>query len=290
MILELSPAGRRYGYIRNQPDHRDFGLLHSALPFDASKVISIARSSNRQYLGPFRDQGAEGSCTGHADSANRNYLYNMLSQYEKIKLPGPPNFSPAFAYYMGRQIDGSLGQGDCGSTGRSVALGTIKFGNCQESDWPYVAGQFTVAPTDAQLAAAAKYKGGAFHAVTTVQDLRSCLASQYGVLIGFNVWESFETKLGSDGLMPTPDFSREQYLGGHEVFSFDFDDEKQMGDSTNGGVCIQNSWGENWGDGGTFWMSYKQLANTNILLDATLLHTGKPWLAQPAPTPIAKAA
>lgn len=284
MELLLSPNNRRYGYIKNPPDHRDFGLLHSALPFAVDGNVG-PRSANRQYLGLIRDQGAEGSCTGHADAANRNFLYNKLWQYEKVKLTGKPNFSPAFAYYMGRKKDGSLGQGDCGSTGRSVALGSIESGNCQESDWPYVPGQFDVAPTDAQLAAALNFKGGAFHTVKSVQDVRSCLASGYGVLLGFSVWQSFETKLGSDGLMPTPDFSSETYLGGHEVFMFDYDDEKQMGDGSTGGVCIQNSWGENWGDGGTFWMSYRQLGNPNIFLDATLQHTGKPWVAQAADSP-----
>ena len=285
MILELSPAGRRYGYIPNPPDHRDFGLLHPALPFDffaANAAITLPRSSNRKYLGPFRDQADEGSCTGHADSADRNFLYNKLVAYEKVKLPASPNFSPAFAYYMGRKIDGSLGQGDCGSTGRSVALGCIKYGNCQESDWPYVAGQFDVAPSDAQLAAAAVFAGGAFHSVASPLDIRSCLASEYGVLLGFSVWESFETKIGSSGLMPTPDYKNERMLGGHEVFIFDYDDEKTMGDGVQGGVCIQNSWGTGFGDGGTFWMSYKQLADPNIFLDATLQHTGKPWLAKAA--------
>lgn len=279
MPLEISPAGRKYGYIKNPPDHRDFSLLHSLSPV-VPGTVGAPRSANKQFLGPVRDQGAEGSCTGHASSGNRDFLYNRFKRYEKTQLSDPPNFSPQFAYYMGRKEDGSLGEGDCGSTGRSVAMGIRKYGICLERDWPYVAGQFDVAPTDAQIEAALKFIGGAFHSVGSVQDIRSCLASKYTVMLGFLVWSSFEDKIGADGLMPTPDYSRERRLGGHETLIYDYDDEKRMGDSTDGGVAVRNSWGMGFGNEGDFWMSYKQLADPNIFLDATLQHLGRPWAAR----------
>jgi hypothetical protein len=278
--LKLSPGGRRYGYLKNPPDHRDFGLLHPASPIDMRVVARPKFSDNVVYMPKFRrDQGQEGSCTGHADSMNRNFLYNRLKVYEPVITP-PANFSPAFAYWMGRKEDGSLGQGDCGSTGRSVALGSIHNGICLEADMPYVAGQFATPPSAAALASGLRFKHGAFHMVTSVDDALTCLASGYGLLLGFNVYDSFENDIGPNGLMPTPNYSTESLQGGHEVYIFDYSDTWLMGDGTTGGVVIANSWGEAWGKHGDFFMSYKQLADPNIVLDLTLQHLGKPWLAK----------
>lgn len=278
-ILRLSPARRRYGYIPNPPDHRDFGLLHHALPF--TPTLSLDRKTpNAKYLGPQRDQGEQGSCTGHAEAGDRDYLYNMLKQYEPTQLAGAPNFSPEFAYWGGRRMDGSLGEGDTGSTGRSVAKAARKFGICQEADLPYNDKVVTDAPPQAALSNALLFRSGAYHKLSTVGDIKACLGSKpfgYAVSLGFNVYDSFENDVKADGLMPTPDFALEQLQGGHQVLIYDFDDDAAMGDGTVGGFAIKNSWGPSWGDNGSFHMSYRQAADPRIVLDLTMQHLGRPW-------------
>lgn len=262
--------GRRFGYLKNPPDHRDLGLFHL---ISSTTQPLPSRSWNEQYLGHVRDQKDEGSCTGHAGTGNLNYLYNKF----KSKSVGVKwDFSPAFLYYMARKIDGSLGQGDTGSTGRSVAKAMNRFGVCLESQDPYIAGDFNTQPSVEQIQDAVNYKGGAYHFLYNVQDIKSCLASEYPCMLGFSVYESFE-HIGSDGLMPTPNFHKESLLGGHEVLIFDYSDTEKMKDGSLGGFKIRNSWGASWGQSGNFWMSYAQMADDRIRLDCVLSHLGSAW-------------
>lgn len=272
--LPVSRGGRRYGYKPNPVDHRDFGLIHPLSPV-RPMMSRPPRSGNVIFMPPVKDQGDEGSCTAHAGSENFEYLARRWPVYMTTPIPAPV-FSAQFLYYWERFLDGSLDQGDAGSTGRSSVSAMRKYGICLESSDPYIAGQFNAVPTPEQNAEAAKYISGAYHALGP-QDVVACLASGYPVLMGFNVYNSFEQNIGNDGLMPTPDYSSEELLGGHEVLIYDYDDTLAMADATVGGVIVRNSWGTGFGRGGDFLMSYKQLADPQLGIDFTMQHLGKAW-------------
>src|SRR6266852_5659434 len=111
MALAPASSGRRYGYLKDQPDHRDLGI--SAIKLTVSGATK-SKADLESFCGPVRDQGAEGSCTAHAGVGLREFL---ARKYEKKS----PVLSPSFLYYQERKFDGSLDQGDCGSFGRTVA-------------------------------------------------------------------------------------------------------------------------------------------------------------------------
>src|SRR4029077_6167669 len=157
MTLPLSPSGRRFGYIRNPPDHRDFGLSSLALP----QVAPPSSFSLLEFLGDVKDQGDEGSCTAHAGTRKLEFLFR---KYKSQSL----RFSPAFLYYQSRLLDGSTTFDDEGSTGRSSCKAMSQFGVCLESDLPYIPGQYSIPPTPAQVTAALAYKSGAYHFSATV--------------------------------------------------------------------------------------------------------------------------
>jgi C1A family cysteine protease len=258
MTLPISPAGRRYGYIRNPADHRDYGLTSLALHVTAPLPAS---ASLEEWLGPVKDQGDEGSCTAHAGTENFEFLYRKYKSQQPI-------FSPAFLYYQSRLLDGDApDMGDDGSTGRSSCKAMNQFGVCLESQLPYVPGQFSIAPTAEQYQDALANKSGAYHFLTTVEDMKSCIASGYCFMIGFTVYESFES-IGSDGLMPVPDKVKEQVLGGHEVLVYGYTPEY---------LLVLNSWGSGWGAGGKFKMPLSVAADKDVLMDAAIQHLGKPW-------------
>jgi C1A family cysteine protease len=259
MALALSKAGRRYGYLKDKPDFRDLGVGN------APNVTAVAATSVdlEPSCGAVRDQGDEGSCTAHAGVGLREFL---ARRYQSLV----PILSPAFLYYMERKLDGSLDQGDCGSFGRTSMRVLNQFGVCALADEPYTPGDFSTAPTDQQVANALTWKAGAYHRIATVQDMRSCLASDYVFAIGFTVFESFES-ISADGLW-SPDTANEQVLGGHEVLVIGYDDRKN-----GGSFKVRNSWGSSWGASGNFWMRYQDAADPNVLQDAWMQHLGNAW-------------
>jgi hypothetical protein len=281
-MLALSPAGRRYGYLRDVPDHRDFGISNLE---GFKSALGVSNVDLESFCGPVLDQGQEGSCTAHFGAGVRAFLANKY-QTQSVE------FSPAFLYYLARQMDNFYSANnrwatndelkafiaanpavdDVGSFGRTICRVLNQFGACTRATMPYTPGDFSTAPNDAQYAEALTYKGGAYHRLNTVADMKSCLASGYTFGIGFTVYESFESdQMAKDGLW-TPDAANERVLGGHEVEAIGFDDSVN-----SGSFKVRNSWSATWGAKGNFFLRYVDAANSNILQDAWLPHLGKAW-------------
>jgi len=253
MTLPLSQRGRRYGF---RPSHADPRVPKYKVQLPLALPPQVSLLSN---LGPVKDQGQLGACTAFAATGYLEYLYRTFKRSQ-------PVFSPLFLYYQEREYDGDLGQGDTGSFGSTAFWVLNKTGVCLESSDPYEPAQFETAPTTDQLTEAAKYRVGAMHTVSTVDDIRSCLATSYPVLIGVSIYESFEDgDWGSNHVMPTPTGS---LLGGHELYIFGYDDNAKR-------FAVRNSWGASWGDNGNFYADYATL--DSILTEARIMHFGKPW-------------
>lgn len=259
--LALSPGGRRYGYL---PGPRSYPLARVTVPLAKRMAGPVDLSP---WEGPHKDQGQLGACTAFAGTEDLEYLFRRYSDLD-------PVLSPLFLYYQERLADGDLAQGDTGSTGNTSCRALNRVGCCLESSDAYDPAQCQVPPTAAQLAEAALYRTGAYHAVMTLADVRSCLASGYGVRMGFTVYESFENGVGSDGVMPLPDKQREQVLGGHEVWVKGFDDGRQQ-------LLVKNSWGTSWGRNGDFLFPYSCVGDPDVFMDGRMQHFGAPWAPKP---------
>lgn len=266
MSLIVSPAGRRYGLLPSKPDHRDFGLASFA---QLSTEVLPPLTDLEQWCGPVKDQGNLGACTAFAGCGMREFLYRKYTPYEKNMIAAPV-FSPMFLYWKEREFDGSLSEGDTGSTGRSACNVLNGAGVCLETGDPYNPSNFQTAPTPEQIAEAAKFTAGSYHRVYAVQDIKSCLTSGYALVLGFTVFESFEENIGSDGMMPVPNKKTEQVLGGHETLIIGYDDEKSA-------LKVRNSWGKGWGASGNFYMPYSVAADSDVFMDAWIQHLGGPW-------------
>ena len=69
-------------------------------------------------------------------------------------------------------------------------------------------------------------------------------------------------------MMPYPNTSVEQFLGGHAVCLVGYDD------NLNGGRFIaRNSWGTSWGDHGYFYMPYQVIQNKSMSSDFWTIST-----------------
>jgi len=264
MTLPLSRNGRRYGYLRNPPDHRDFGATSLRL-----SIVGLPSSASlKTYLGPVKDQGDEGSCVGHAGTENLEFLARRYPATFPFKHDTPPIFSAQDLYHQCLAFDGDPND-DNGTSGRTACKVMQSKGVCLESTYPYVAGQYAITPPPAADTEALLNRSGAYHFLATVGDIKSCIASGYCCMIGFTVYESFEN-IGSDGLMPSPNKASEAVLGGHEVLCYGYNDSTQR-------ISILNSWGPSFGDAGSFYMKYSDAADPDIVMDVVIQHLSKPW-------------
>jgi C1A family cysteine protease len=271
MSLPLSPGGRRYGAFKSKPDPRDFGvakmksmLRDPAIALPASVDLSV-------FCGPVRDQGQLGACTAFAGTAMLEFIHKKYKSKDVM-------LSPEFLYYQERFLDGDLGQGDTGSTGRTAVKAMNQFGVCLEAEDVYSDTISDTPPTADDIDEALIYKAGAYHSLSNVQDMKLCMASGYGFIVGFSVYDSFESSaMASSGLMPVPDKIAETVQGGHEVFFCGYDDAIVCPGASPGAFKVQNSWGTGWGQSGFFWFPFLCASDPSVFMDAFIQHFGKPW-------------
>lgn len=274
MALPISPAGRRYGSKHDKPNTKD--LIHP-LSFRGQKASPLPPNWDLEgCLGRVRDQGDLGACTAFAGCGMREFLFKTYNVWEKGTIQVAADtlmLSPLFLYYKEREAEGTLAEGDVGADMRSIPLTLNQVGVCQEIEDGYDSSQYNLAPNAAQITEAALFKAGAYHRIIGgASVMKSVIASGYAFVLGFDVYESFESqKVEDTGLMPVPDIKNEQLLGGHAVLVYGYNDTLH-----NGVLMVRNSWGSDWGLGGNFMMPY-EVANSNVISDCWTQHLGPAW-------------
>lgn len=229
----------RYGWIREYTDQRD-------IPFTLTAIRLPTKVSLRDGMPPIYDQGQLGSCTANALAAQLDYMRHKQ---------GEPFITPSrlFIYYNERAVEGTISS-DSGAMGRD-GIKSLKYqGVCPESEWPYDVAKFARKPLAKCYADAAKYESLTYKRVdhTNLAAIKTALAQGLPVSFGFTVYESFESQeVANSGNMPMPALG-EAVVGGHEVLLIGYDDDKQC-------VEVRNSWSDQWGDSGCFWMPYQYL-------------------------------
>lgn len=247
----------RYGWTPDLPDARD--RKASDAPH-LQHFTPPQRIDMRAKCPPVYDQGQLGSCTANAIAA--------AIDFERAR-QGLPFITPSrlFIYYNARLEEGTV-DSDSGAMIRDGIKSVAKFGDCPESEWTYSddAAAFKVQPSSAAYADALKYKALDYWRVPRdLMQMRGCLAAGYGAVIGFSVYESFETDaVAHDGLVPLPK-PDENLLGGHAVFVVGYDDMKPMVAGAAPGCLIgRSSWDSMWGDGGYFYLPYAYFTNPDL--------------------------
>lgn len=263
-----------YGWKPGLPDQRDLILRYSSQQRReaANQPVDLRLSG---FLPDIWDQGQLGSCVSHG--VGRAYSYDVAKQ------GGEKNFNPSrlFLYYGGRVIEGTVNE-DSGLTIADGVKSLNMYGAPPSVDWPYDISKFTQKPpsiayTDGAARQAAKYA----RVPQTVQDMTATLVAGYPIVIGFTVYDSFESdQVASTGVVPMP-APGERVLGGHcvTVVGVGVDVAGQPVD--DGRWLCANSWGTSWGAAGFFTFPKAYLTNTGLSDDF--------WVVQqvesPDPTP-----
>lgn len=253
----MSRLGRFYGGWRPTPE-KD---RPQAANLTGLKEKLPAQIDPRPELPPVFDQGQLGSCTANATAA--------AFQYDGI-LDGqnPGGLSRLWIYFQERKLEGELGQGDTGAIGSDAFKVASTIGIPPEADWPYDINTYQGPVPDRATRDEGHYKlVKPYHAVSPSETaLKRVLANGQTVAFGFQVYSSFESgEVERTGIVPMPDPSTEQLLGGHEVLLVGYlKAQPEYG-------LVRNSWGPTWGDGGYCLMPWKLLTSRKLAGDWTTI-------------------
>jgi C1A family cysteine protease len=231
----------KYLLKKDSQDLRDY--LYHGKSIKTSKDLP-KKVDLREKMSPVVDQGKLGSCTANAIASGLREYLEIASGESLILL------SRLFLYYKERELEGTVDQ-DSGATIRDGMKVLNQIGVCPETDDPYNIKKFTSPPSEKAMADAAQYKISEYHRVSNLKSLKVALAEGLPVVVGFQVFESFESDaVAKTGKVPMPK-KDEQYLGGHAVLAVGYVDK---GKSSY--VIVRNSWSPDWGDQGYFYMPY----------------------------------
>lgn len=240
----------------NVPDHMKIAQYSDD---KALKILpnsyNILSTSNLYTSIPVYDQGNLGSCVSNALA----FVYSLIEYKQKNKLHIKP--SRLFIYYNGRAMEKTINV----DNGLEIYDGfsTIKTnGVCDENMWPYIISKFAQKPTLMCYKKAMATKIINFIPIAqTLNAIQYSIYSGYPVVIGIDVYESFESQTAdTTGIIPLPNTITEQLFGGHCVVLIGYDNTKSV-------FTFRNSWGINWGDKGNGYLPYSYVMNKNLSFD-----------------------
>jgi hypothetical protein len=265
MSLVISPAGRRYGrhIPKPLPPHR---MLKRGWQPTYPPYVDL-----RKFCGPVKNQGSEGFCTANAGASIDEWI-------NRAYLKRQPILSAQFLYVRELLAQGNFPNDD-GSDGDTLCRVLCWKGCCEESLYPSIPGEILMTTLE-QEENARNYELGAYHGLADSTTAVSVLAdpTPWPFAIGFPVYSSFESEqTAKTGVMPIPG-PNEELMGGHEVGGYGYDIGEVPYLRPSGcpaAILCLNSWSEQWGDQGFFWMPIPILDRPDV--DMRIVHHGFPW-------------
>jgi C1A family cysteine protease len=248
-----SQLGRRYTYRPDLPDQRDHYMKVGA-PAPLPDVVDLRKATS-----PVEDQGNLGSCTANA-------WVGAIELLDKAADGKFQNWSRLYLYYNERALHGNQAQ-DSGAFIRDGAMALAKQGICLESHWKYEVAKFATKPPVSCYAEGLNHQALQYSRVSQTEvEVCTALAQGHPVVLGFTVYQSFESAaVAKSGMVPMPG-PKEKTLGGHAVLAVGYNRPKRL-------FTIRNSWGAAWGDKGHCYFPFDYLLNPNLAQDFWIIQT-----------------
>lgn len=190
----------------------------------------------RQWCPPVMDQGAIGSCSAHAITGALRFALLKSGQADR-------DLARLALYYDERAIEGTTAS-DAGAELRTGIKVAAKIGVAHEPLWPYDVAKFKRKPTKKVYSDALKFTALTYERVEVdATKLKAALAQNAPVIIGITVFDAFEgDDVAKTGIVPMPT-TADAPVGGHAMLCVGYGQKP-------GYFTVQNSWANDWGDGG----------------------------------------
>jgi C1A family cysteine protease len=210
-------------------------------------LCKISKNSNRKnkvdlrkWCSPIEDQLHLGSCVGQAVVGAFELMINKV-QPEKFK-----DLSRLFVYYNARLIEGYVDE-DVGVYVRDGIKAVHQWGVCTEERWPYLINKFADTPSVESYIDAKSRLIDSYSRINSIDDIKATLALEIPIVTGIQVFGNFD-RLRSNAVISLPN-DDDEILGGHAITIVGYDNDRKY-------FICRNSFGEDWGDRGYFYMPY----------------------------------
>ncbi len=234
-----------FGLRKSPLDERDF-LMRSFLDdkplppkFDLTDEMTKVRS-----------QGNEGACVGFAMAVGVKERQELVDYGHYVVL------SPRYLYELAKKISGHKE----GTTLRAVVQVAKNMGVCEESFWPYIAKD----PSGRKAGAdknAGKHKIKTYARIANLDELKRAIVDPKvgAVIIGVKVYNGMVSAQAKEtGVTPNPSCWNRKVLGGHAITACGYNDDSPYY-KKDGHIKCKGSWGEEYGDKGYHYLSYKYI-------------------------------
>lgn len=228
------------------PDDRDFDFEElMLLRQDSAGPLPEEVDMREEDPEAIFDQLYLGSCASNAACALMSFLDRKFSAINAFF-----HYSRLFNYWETRKIQGTIDY-DSGATIRDTLKAMHKVGCAGESTFPYIPANYKNTPTQEAYDTAVHHKLVSYMAsywrIMTVTQLKRSLADGFPVMMGVEIYSSFESdEAARTGVIPMPDKEKEYSLGGHALLAMGYttlDDGREY-------IICRNSWGKDWGEDG----------------------------------------
>ncbi len=261
-----SKRGHRFGWTPDKEDQRDFQFKSFFTQQPLPKKVDL-----RKEMSPVVNQYDIGSCTANALAACLEYIQLKQQKVAGIQIHEFDekhfyNLSRLFVYYNTRSLIG-MEMEDSGGYLRDGIKSLAYKGACREILWPYTRTLLFRKPDEDAYNEAFKNRISDYARIKSLKEMKQALANGFPFVFGFIVYEGFESdEVYRTGIMKMPRLF-ERSLGGHAVCAVGYDDDFVFPDKRKGAMIIRNSWGEEFGDKGHFYMPYDFISNSRYAED-----------------------
>jgi C1A family cysteine protease len=221
-----------------------------------NKFVKLAESTSYTYIipeyTPISNQGSLGSCVANA-TADAFEIIKGIENYGKVE-----QVSRLFIYYNARACNKDTDK-DSGCYIHDALNSLTKLGVCKEETWDYDTNKVFTHPPIEAYSEANDNKIKTFYQITSnnsnrINDIESAIRANHPVIFGTTVGMELQNYSGEDIVFDIP----ENHIGSHAMLIVGI----RVG-SNGKEFYIRNSWGDDWGDDGHFWMSSKYITWEN---------------------------